>query len=68
VAAVIGMVTLTIQQASAPRDCGSCTAFKKLTHEFEKAIIDAATMGDQNLIPGLLEQCSADLRALDFTH
>ena len=67
-AAITGMVTLTIQQASAPRECGGCTAFKKLTHESEKAVIAAATLGDPNSIPGLLEQYSADVRALDFTH
>ncbi len=66
--AIIGLVTLTIQQASAPRECGGCTAFKKLTHEFEKVVIAAATLGDPNSIPGLLEQYSADVRALDFTH
>jgi hypothetical protein len=62
------LVTLTIQQASAPRECGGCTAFKKLTHEFEKAVIAAATLADPNSIPGLLKQYSADVRALDFTH
>ena len=67
VAAVIGVVTVNIQQVSAPRECGSCAVFKKLTHEFEKAVIDAATNGDPNTIPGLLEQYSEDVRALDFS-
>ncbi len=67
VATIIGMVLLDIQQVSAPRDCGSCTPFKKLTHEFEKAVIDAATTGDPDIIPGLLEQYNQDVRALDFT-
>jgi hypothetical protein len=40
-AAIIGMVTVTIQQASAPRTCGSCAEFKKFTHDFEKAVIGA---------------------------
>ena len=43
VVTIIGMVTVNIQQVSAPRDCAGCTAFKKLTHEFEKDVIDAAT-------------------------
>jgi hypothetical protein len=64
--AIIGLVTVSIQQVSAPRDCGQCTIFKKLTHEFEKAVIDAATVGDPNIIPGLLEQYNADVRALDL--
>ena len=64
--AVVGMVTISMQQASAPRECGGCTAFKKLTHEFEKNVIEAATIGDPTTIPGLLEQYSEDVRALDF--
>jgi hypothetical protein len=64
--AIIGMVTVSVQQASAPRDCAGCTAFKKLTHEFEKNVIEAATIGDPNIIPGLLEQYNADVRALDL--
>jgi hypothetical protein len=56
---LIGSVLATaipLQQASAPRTCAGCTEFKKLTHEFEKDVIDAATIGDPGLIPGLLEQ------------
>lgn len=29
------------QQVYAPRDCAGCVAFKKLTHEFEKSVINA---------------------------
>jgi hypothetical protein len=50
------MVTVNNQQASAPRNCGGCTAFKKLTHEFEKNVIEAATSDDPNAIADLLEQ------------
>jgi hypothetical protein len=65
---LIGAVAATnLQQASAPRDCGQCATFKKLTHEFEKDVIDAATIGDPGIIPGLLEQYNADVRALDFS-
>jgi hypothetical protein len=56
VVTVISMVTVNIQQVSAPRGCNGCTAFKKLTHEFEKDVIDAATIGDLGIIPGLLQQ------------
>ena len=52
--AIMGMVTVNIQQVSAPRSCGGCVQFKKLTHEFEKEVINAA--GDPNQITGLLEQ------------
>jgi hypothetical protein len=64
---IVGMVTISIQQASAPRNCGACVQFKRLTHEFEKNVIEAATIGDPNQIPNLLEQYSADVRALDLT-
>jgi uncharacterized membrane protein (DUF106 family) len=67
-AAVIGLVTVNIQQVSAPRDCGGCTAFKKLTHEFEKDVIDAVKSGDPNIIPSLLEQYNQDvLRTFELT-
>jgi hypothetical protein len=65
--AIIGMVTVNIQQVSAPRMCGGCIELKKLTHEFEKAVIDAATSGDPKTITGLLEQYNQDVRALDLT-
>lgn len=61
------MPIVNTQQVSAPRRCGGCAVFKKLTHEFEKNVIDAATNGDPNTIPGLLEQYNQDVRALDFT-
>ena len=46
---VIGMVTVGIQQVYAPRSCGSCVQFKKLTHEFEKTVIKS--IGDPNVGP-----------------
>lgn len=65
--ALFGAVTAITQSASAPRTCGGCTAFKKLTHEFEKNVIDAATVGNPDTIPGLLEQYSNEVRGLDFS-
>jgi len=35
-------------------------------HEFEKDVKNAATIGDPNLIPSLLEQYNTVVRALDF--
>jgi hypothetical protein len=61
VAILIATVTTSVQQVSAPRDCGACIAFKKLTHEFEKAVIDAATVGDPNIIPSLLEKYNQEV-------
>ena len=41
---IIGMVTIGSQQIYAPRDCGACAEFKKLTDEFEKDVLDAASV------------------------
>ena len=41
--------TLAINQVYAPRGCDGCTAFKKLTHEYEKNVINA--IGDPNISP-----------------
>jgi len=64
--AIIGLVIVNTHQVSAPRQCGGCVQFKKLTHEFEKNVIEAATIGDPNIIPALLEQYNEDVRALDL--
>ncbi len=66
IAITIGVIATGSQQVSAPRECGSCVHFKKLTHEFEKNVMEAATSGDPNLIPNLLEQYNEDVRALDL--
>ena len=41
---IIGVVTMSTQQVYAPRGCDGCSAFKKLTTEFEKNVIDAASV------------------------
>ena len=65
-ALLCAVAATSIQQVSAPRQCAGCVAFKKMTHEFEKDVIEAATIGDPNLIPALLEQYNEDVRALDL--
>ncbi|HEY7109977.1 MAG TPA: hypothetical protein VH415_11135 [Nitrososphaeraceae archaeon] len=44
---VIAIITINVQVVSAPRTCGGCVEFKKLTHEFEKNVI-----GDPNIFQG----------------
>jgi len=66
IATIVGIVTTSVERVYAPRDCAGCAAFKKLTHEFEKDVINAAKAGDLNLIPGLLEQYQQDVRELDL--
>jgi hypothetical protein len=55
------MVTsIGTHQIYAPRECGGCSAFKKLTKQFEKDVLDAS-LGSTEEIPGLLEQYSSDV-------
>ena len=58
-AVVIGMVTVSIQQVYAPRTCAGCVQFKKLTHEFEKNVIDAIGDPNEGPQPHLRELLSA---------
>lgn len=60
---ILGMLTISTQQVFAPRECGGCKDFKKLTSEFEKDILEAA-VGDPNIIPDLVEQYSRDVLEL----
>jgi len=66
---IIGMVTISSQQIYAPRDCGQCTEFKKLTNEFEKNVIDAASVQppEPDRILALLDQYSEDVVELFHT-
>jgi hypothetical protein len=67
-ALLAAVAAISLQQANAPRGCGGCTAFKKLTHEFEKSVIDAASSDDPNTIPSLLEQYNQDvLKTFELT-
>jgi hypothetical protein len=54
---IVGMLTISTQQVFAPRDCGQCAEFKKLTNEFEKDILDAA-IGNPEIIPELVHDYS----------
>jgi len=65
VATVIGMVTLNIQQVSAPRECPSCLQFKKLTNEYEKNVINAVIDPNSNPQPReLLVGYVGDVRSI----
>ena len=41
---IVTIVTTSAQQVYAPRGCNGCPEFKKLTTEFEKNVIDAASV------------------------
>ena len=42
---ILGMMTISSQQVFAPRNCGGCAEFQKLTDEFEKDVISQVTEG-----------------------
>ena len=66
VLASVTILAMTTQQIYAPRDCGSCSEFKKLTTEFEKNMIDAASANppEPDRIQTLLAQYNDDVMAL----
>ena len=63
---IVTIVTMSTQQVYAPRDCGSCAEFQKLTDEFEKNVIDAASVSppDPDRIQTLLGEYSDDVLKL----
>jgi hypothetical protein len=60
---IIGMVTISAQQVYAPRTCGSCGEFKKLTNEFEKNVLNAA-VDNPDEISRLVDEYSANVKEL----
>ena len=63
---IVTIVTMSAQQVYAPRDCGQCAAFKKLTTEFEKAVLDAAAVNppDPDKIQTLLDDYDKNVRMI----
>ena len=63
---IVGMMTIGTQHIYAPRDCGQCSKFKKLTNEFEKYVIDIRSVSppDPDRIQTLLDQYNEDVMAL----
>jgi len=67
-ALLAAVAAISFQHVYAPRECGSCTPFKQLTHEFEKDVTNAAKTGDLNTIPSLLNQYNQDvLKTFELT-
>jgi hypothetical protein len=50
----IGISSLQQQQTYAPRSCTGCVEFKKLTHEFEKSVIQA--VGNPDTTPANIRE------------
>ena len=63
---IVTIVTMSTQQVYAPRSCGSCAEFQKLTDEFEKNVIDAASVNppDPDRIQTLLGEYSDEVLKL----
>jgi hypothetical protein len=62
---IIGMVTtISTQQVFAPRTCGGCAEFQKLTDEFENKVLDMASNSDTAGIQKLLDEYSSNVMEL----
>jgi hypothetical protein len=61
---ITGMLTISTQQVFAPRECGSCAEFQKLTDEFEKNVLDTAAKNDTAGIQKLLDEYSSNVMEL----
>ncbi|MGB8767699.1 MAG: hypothetical protein WCC79_10320 [Nitrososphaeraceae archaeon] len=63
---IVTIVTTSAQQVYAPRECGGCAQFQKLTDEFEKAVLDAAAVNppDPDKIQTLLGEYSDEVLKL----
>lgn len=60
---IVRIVTMSAQQVYAPRDCGSCAQFQKLTDEFEIKVLNTA-LGSPEEIPALVDEYSANVKVL----
>ena len=57
---------MNAQQVYAPRECGGCSEFQKLTDEFEKNVINVASVNppDPDRIQTLLSEYSDEVLKL----
>ena len=60
---IVTVVTTSAQQVYAPRACGDCAEFQKLTDEFENRILNTA-LGNPEEIPALVDEYSTNVKAL----
>jgi hypothetical protein len=61
---ILGMMTISTQQVFAPRACGGCAEFQKLSDEFEKNVLDTAAKNDTAGIQKLLDEYSSNVMEL----
>jgi hypothetical protein len=60
---IVTIVTMSTQQVYAPRSCGGCAEFQKLTDEFENKVLNTAPSSPEE-IPALVDEYSANVKAL----
>ena len=60
---IVTIVTMSTQQVYAPRACGGCAEFQKLTDEFENKVLNTAPDSPEE-IPALVDEYSANVKAL----
>ena len=67
---IVGMLTIGTQQIYAPRGCSGCAEFKKLTDEFEKNVIDAASVSppDPDRIQTLVDEYNRNVMIIFGLH
>jgi hypothetical protein len=61
---IVGILTINAQQVFAPRECGQCAQFQKLTDEFENNVLNSAAKNDTAGIQKLLDEYSSNVMEL----
>jgi hypothetical protein len=61
---IVGMLTISSQQVFAPRECGGCAEFQKLTDEFENNVLNTAANNGTAGIQKLLDEYSSNVMEL----
>ena len=61
---IAGILTISTQHVFAPRDCGGCAEFQKLSDEFEHKVLDAAANNGTAGIQKLLDEYNSNVMEL----
>ena len=61
---IVGMLTISSQQVFAPRSCGGCAEFQKLTDEFQNKVLDLASNDNTAGIQKLLDEYNSNVMEL----
>jgi hypothetical protein len=61
---IVGMLTISTQHVFAPRACGGCAEFQKLTDVFENNVLNTAAKNDTAGIQKLLDEYNSNVMEL----